>query len=163
MPDETPDELHLDDIFLWNSIKFDQPQPNYYQLLEEKNALKKKTFISDSASSSSLLLLQNQKQGINYIWMVNPYGVHLILTNLARLPLQTDALNTETLKAWKTLRCRQRSCLDVCHLLVCERASSRLPILGDATHYRRDRASFIVFIIALLLVEVLFTCLPDEV
>ena len=107
MPDETPDELHLDNIFLWNSINFDQSQPKYYhQLLEEKNALKKKPFISDSASSSSLLLLQNQKQGINYIWMVNPYGVHLILTNLARSPLQTDALNAETPTGRKTLRCR---------------------------------------------------------
>ena len=112
MPDETPDELHLDDIFLWNSINFDQSQPKYYhQLLEEKNALEKKTFISDSASSSSLLLLQNQKQGINYIWMVNPYGVYLILTNLARSPLQTDALNTETSTVWKALRCRQWSYL----------------------------------------------------
>ena len=111
MPDETPDELHLDNIFLWNSINFDQSQPKYYhQHLEEKNGLKKKPFISDSASSS-LLLLQYQKQGINYIWMVNPYAIYLILTNLARSLLQTDALNTETSTVWKALRCRQWSYL----------------------------------------------------
>ena len=73
----------------------------------KKKRTGEKTFISDFASSSSLLLLQNQKQGINYIWMVNSYGVYLILTNLARSPLQTDALNTETSTVWKVLRCRQ--------------------------------------------------------
>ena len=58
MPDETPDELHLDKIFLWNSINFDQSQPKYYhQLLEEKKRTEEKTFINDYASTSSLLLL----------------------------------------------------------------------------------------------------------
>ena len=99
MPEETPDELHLDDNFLWNSINFDQPQPKYYQqLLEEKNALEKNHLLV-ILHHHPLLLLQNQKEGINYIWMANPYGVHLILSNLARSPLQTDALNAETLTA----------------------------------------------------------------
>ena len=106
MPDETPDELHLDNIFLWNSINFDQSQPKYYhQLLEEKNTLERNHLLV-ILHHHPLLLLQNQKQGINYIWMVNPNGVHLILTNLARSPLQADALNAETPTAWKTLRCR---------------------------------------------------------
>ena len=83
MPDETPDELHLDNIFLWNSINFDQSQPKYYhQLLEEKNALEKNHLLV-ILHHHPLLLLQNQKQGINYIWMANPYGVHLILTNFS--------------------------------------------------------------------------------
>ena len=83
MPDETPDELHLDDNFLWNSINFDQPQPKYYhQLLEEKNALDRNHLLM-ILHHHPLLLLQNQKQGINYIWMANPYGVNLILTNFS--------------------------------------------------------------------------------
>ena len=50
MPDETPDELHLDDNFLWNSINFDQPQPKYYQLLEGKKCSGEKPFIDDIAA-----------------------------------------------------------------------------------------------------------------
>ena len=112
---------------------------------KKKNALKKKTFISDSASSSSLLLLQYQKQGINYIWMVNPYGVYLILTNLARSPLQTDALNTETSTVWKALRCRQWSYLVsvICLYVNAVQAVSQFQVM----QYRRA-----IFIVALLLV-----------